>query len=151
MNKSRRITLATILGGVAAAASFNAFAHRGRGGMQGSMDVERMLQHLYVEINATDEQKQRLYEQYGEFGKLLAERNAMVDGNELGLSHTATTVRKRDGEALVTDGPFAEVAEQLGGYYVVEAADLDEALEFARALPNDVVEVRPVVEQEGSA
>jgi protein CpxP len=60
MNKSRRITLATLLGGVAAAASFNAFAHRGRGGMHGSMDVERMLRHLYAEIDATEEQKQRL-------------------------------------------------------------------------------------------
>ena len=60
MNKSRRATLATILGGVAAAASFNAVAHRGRGGMHGSMDVERMLRHLYAEIDATDEQKQRL-------------------------------------------------------------------------------------------
>jgi protein CpxP len=60
MNKSRRITLATLLGGVAAAASFNAFAHRGRGGMHGSMDIDRRLKHLYVEIEATDEQQQRL-------------------------------------------------------------------------------------------
>lgn len=61
MNKSRRITLATLLGGVAAAASFNAFAHRGgRDGMHGSMDPERMLKHLYVEIDATAEQQQRL-------------------------------------------------------------------------------------------
>jgi hypothetical protein len=97
---------------------------------------------------ATDEQKRELYAQYGEFGKLLAERNAMVGGNELGLSHTATTVRKRDGEAVVTDGPFAEVAEQLGGFFIVDAADLDQALEFAKALPSDVVEVRPVVEPE---
>ena len=101
--------------------------------------------------DATDERKQELYAQYGAFGKLLAERNAMVGGNELGLSHTATTVRKRDGEAVVTDGPFAEVAEQLGGYYIVDAADIDEALEFARALPNDVVEVRPVVAHEEQA
>jgi hypothetical protein len=101
--------------------------------------------------DASDQQKQELYEQYTAFGTLLAERDAMVDGNELGLSHTATTVRKQDGEAVVTDGPFAEVAEQLGGYYIVNAADLDEALEFARALPSDVVEVRPVIEQEGSA
>ena len=60
MNKSRRITLATLLGGVAAAASFNAFAHRGRGGMRGSMDIDHMLKHLYVEMDATEEQKQRL-------------------------------------------------------------------------------------------
>lgn len=101
--------------------------------------------------DATDEQKQELYAQYGAFGRLLAERNAMVDGNELGLSHTATTVRKQDGEAVVTDGPFTEVAEQLGGYYIVDAADLDEALQLAKALPSDVVEVRPVIEQEAPA
>ena len=60
MNKSRRNTLATILGGVAAAASFNAFAQRGHGGARGPMDADRMLRHLYAEIDATDEQKQRL-------------------------------------------------------------------------------------------
>jgi Spy/CpxP family protein refolding chaperone len=60
MNKSKRITLATLAGGVAAAATFNAFAQRGRGGPHGPMDLDRMLNHLYVEINATEEQKQRL-------------------------------------------------------------------------------------------
>jgi Spy/CpxP family protein refolding chaperone len=61
MNKSKRITLATLAGGIAAAASFNAFAHRGgRGGTYGPMDIDRRLQHLYVEIGATEEQKQRL-------------------------------------------------------------------------------------------
>ena len=59
MNRFKRVTLATLLGG-AAAASFNAFAHRGRGGMRGSMDIDRMLKHLYVEIDATEEQKQKL-------------------------------------------------------------------------------------------
>jgi hypothetical protein len=102
--------------------------------------------------DADDQQKQELYARYTAFGNMLAERNAVVDGNELGLSHTATTVRTKDGgDAVVTDGPFAEVAEQLGGYYIVNAADLDEALEFARALPNDVVEVRPVIEYEHAA
>jgi Spy/CpxP family protein refolding chaperone len=60
MNKSKRITLATLAGGVAAAATFNAFAQRGRGGPHRPMDLDRMLNHLYVEINATEEQKQRL-------------------------------------------------------------------------------------------
>ena len=68
MNKSKRFTLATVLGGIAAAASFSAFAHRGgRGGMHGPVDparleqhLDRMLGHLYVEIDATEEQKQRL-------------------------------------------------------------------------------------------
>jgi hypothetical protein len=94
----------------------------------------------------SDELKAEIYGAYSEFGKLLEQRGAMVDGNELGLSHTATTVRKRNGEIAVTDGPFAEVAEQLGGYYVIEAADLDEALELAKALPSDLVEVRPIVD-----
>jgi len=101
--------------------------------------------------NADDDQRRALYAEYGAFSQLLEERSAMVEGNELGLSHTATTVRTQDGDAVVTDGPFAEVTEQLGGYYVVEASDLDEALEFARALPSEIVEVRPVVEPEGAA
>jgi hypothetical protein len=100
--------------------------------------------------NPSEELRDEVYGAFGEFGKLLEQRNAMIDGNELGLSHTATTVRKRNGEVAVTDGPFAEVAEQLGGYYVIQAADLDEALEFARALPSDTVEVRPIVEPEGA-
>jgi hypothetical protein len=99
----------------------------------------------------SEELREEIYGAFAEFGKLLEQRGAMIEGNELGLSHTATTLRKRNGDVAVTDGPFAEVAEQLGGYYVVEAADLDEALEYARALPNDVVEVRPVVEMEGAA
>jgi hypothetical protein len=98
--------------------------------------------------NATAEQRRELYGQYESFGRLLEERSAMVGGNELGLSHTATTVRRRNGEPIVTDGPFAELTEQLGGYYIVEARDLDEALEFAKALPAETVEVRPVVQPE---
>ena len=98
----------------------------------------------------SDEFRAEVYSAFSEFGKLLEQRNAMIDGNELGLSHTATTVRKHNGDVAVTDGPFAEVAEQLGGYYVVQAADLDEALELAKALPSDIVEVRPIVELEGA-
>jgi periplasmic protein CpxP/Spy len=67
MNESKRLTLAALAGGLAAAASFNAFARPGRGGMHGPMDpaqleqrIDRMLKHLYVEIEATEEQKQRL-------------------------------------------------------------------------------------------
>jgi len=82
---------------------------------------------------------------------MLSERNALLDGNELGLSHTATTVRNKGDEVVITDGPYAEIAEQLGGYYVVEARDLDEALQFARAVPAPTVEVRPIVEAEESS
>jgi hypothetical protein len=100
--------------------------------------------------NAGPERREELYAEFGRFGQLLEERGAMVEGNELGLSHTATTLRKRNGDAVVTDGPFADTTEQLGGYYIVEARDLDEALELARALPADTVEVRPVVEYDGA-
>jgi hypothetical protein len=96
--------------------------------------------------NPTPERREQLYAEYGRFGRMLEERGAMVEGNELGLSHTATTLRKENGDSIVTDGPFAETVEQLGGYFIVEARDLDEALEFARALPSEIVEVRPVVE-----
>jgi hypothetical protein len=100
---------------------------------------------------ASDAEKQELYARYGAFGALLEERKAYVGGGELALSHTATTVRADGDDFVVTDGPFAEVAEQLGGFYVVEARDLDEALEFARALPSDVVEVRPLQVHEAAA
>jgi hypothetical protein len=95
--------------------------------------------------NATDEEKAKLYAEYTAYNEMLQSRGAMVGGNELAVSQTASTVRKRNGKPIVTDGPFAEVTEQLGGYYIVEARDLDEALEFAKELPADVVEVRPVV------
>ena len=98
--------------------------------------------------NANDDRRRELYAEYTKFGESLAQRGAVVGGNELAVSSTATTVRGSGADAVVTDGPFAEVAEQLGGYYIVSARDLDEAIEFARALPADTVEVRPVVEQE---
>src|SRR5439155_22363770 len=99
---------------------------------------------------ATDEQRRQTYGEYERFGRMLEERGAVRGGAELDLTTTATTVRKRDGEFVVTDGPFAETAEQLGGFYLVEPADLDEALGFAKALPAGVVEVRPLVETPGS-
>jgi hypothetical protein len=65
---------------------------------------------------------------------------------------TATSVRIRDGKRLVTDGPFAETREQLGGYYLIDAANLDEAIGIAERIPGakiGTVEIRPVVELEG--
>ncbi len=80
----------------------------------------------------------------------------ILGGNELGLSHTATTVRRdataadRHGdEVTITDGPFAEVAEHLGGYFEIEARDLDHAIEVAKLVPNGTTEIRPIVEYEG--
>ena len=83
---------------------------------------------------------------YAAFG----ERNAdvIVDGAALQPTPTATTVRVRDGERLLTDGPFAETREQFGGYYVVDVPGLDEALALAAEIPGaetGCVEVRPVM------
>lgn len=78
----------------------------------------------------------------------LMESGAMVSGAGLQGAETATTVRVREGETLVTDGPFAETKELLGGYYVIDVPDLDAALGWAAKMPNietGSVEVRPVM------
>jgi hypothetical protein len=95
--------------------------------------------------SASEEERAALYSQFDDFKAVAGER--LVEGNELALSTTATTMRRRGDDVVISDGPFAEVAEHLGGYIVVDARDLDEALELARALPEGTVEVRPVIEQ----
>lgn len=97
---------------------------------------------------ASEAERAAVYRQHGEFGALLESRGADRGGHELALASTATTVRKAEdtaADAVVTDGPFAEISEQLGGFYLVEARDLDEALEYAKALPVTIVEVRAVI------
>jgi hypothetical protein len=82
--------------------------------------------------------------------------NATLDGREdvvrarLSEAHTATTVRLRDGQRLLSDGPFAEAKEVLAGFYLIDCKDLDEALDYAGRIPgarHGAVEVRPVVEE----
>ena len=78
----------------------------------------------------------------------IQQSGAMVAGDALEPSETATTVRVRDGETLLTDGPFAETKEILGGYYLIDVPDLDAALALASKMPNieyGSVEVRPVM------
>jgi hypothetical protein len=87
------------------------------------------------------------YQEYGEFTRFLRERNAMLAGEALEPTSTATTVRVVEGKTLATDGPFAETKEALGGFYLVEAADLDEAIRFAAMIPGarrGSIEIRPV-------
>ena len=69
----------------------------------------------------------------------------IVSGEALATSGTSTTVRQTDGGPALTDGPFIETKEALGGFYVLDCADLDQALALARTLPGEVVEVRPVI------
>ncbi len=96
--------------------------------------------------DASPQEKSEVYAEYAAFSTMLESRGAIRGGAELETVAAATTVRRKGDELLVTDGPFAETTEQFGGFYLVEAADLDEALEYAKALPADTVEVRPVVE-----
>ena len=91
-----------------------------------------------------------MYQEYAAVSEELARRGMMIDGAELQPTAAATTVRVRDGRALVTDGPFAETKEQLGGYFVIECESLDEAIEAAGKLPtarHGSIEVRPLVER----
>ncbi len=80
-------------------------------------------------------------------GNDLRERGVLVAAEALQSIETATTVRVRDGRATITDGPFAETKEQLAGFYLIDAANLDEALQLAMTIPparEGSVEVRPV-------
>ena len=85
---------------------------------------------------------------YGAFSKSILASGHFKAGDALKPTSTATTVRVRDGKTLTTDGPFAETREQLGGYYLVEAADLDEAISIGARIPGartGYIEVRPVI------
>ncbi len=86
------------------------------------------------------------YQAFAEFGKEFA--TAIQGGEALQPTPTGKTVRVRDGKPLVTDGPFAETKEQLGGYYLVEAKDIDAALAIAAKIPwarYGSIEVRPIM------
>lgn len=86
--------------------------------------------------------------EFREFGKSITQSGHFRAGSQLHPASKATTVRVRDGKKLVTDGPFAETKEQLGGYYLIEAKDLDDAVAIAARIPSapfGSVEVRPLV------
>ncbi|WP_158891877.1 YciI family protein [Amycolatopsis anabasis] len=85
-----------------------------------------------------------------EFEELCEERGVFLAADPLHGTETATTVRVRDGETMVVDGPFAETREQLGGYYLLDCRDLDEAMELAARCPmaaEGSIEIRPVLER----
>ncbi len=87
---------------------------------------------------------------YGTFTEDLAQSGAMVGAERLRPTATATTVRVRDGQAAMTDGPFAETKEQFGGYYLIDVDNLDAAIEWAKKLPSSTygsIEVRPIWEE----
>ncbi|MGH8952433.1 MAG: YciI family protein [Acidimicrobiia bacterium] len=100
----------------------------------------------------TPEELEQVMNEYNEFSRNAAEAGVMVGGEALHDTTTATTVHVpsgKGGEAVFTDGPFAETKEILGGFYLFEVADLDEALKWAQQIPGawwGKIEVRPVVE-----
>ncbi len=94
------------------------------------------------------EQQQEDFGAWMAYSKALQEAGAFVAGDALQPTATATSVRMRDGERITTDGPFAETKEQLGGYYLINADNLDAALEWAAKCPGSkygTTEVRPVM------
>jgi hypothetical protein len=102
----------------------------------------------------TPDQQAAVYQEYGQLIQDLTAKGKYLGGNELKPTATATTVRVREGKRLVTDGPFAETKEQLGGYFLVDAADLDEAIAIAARIPaarTECIEVRPVVQRRQAA
>ena len=101
--------------------------------------------------NATPEEIGAIFAAHGEFGEAAGKAGVLLGGDGLQPTATATTVRVRDGERLLTDGPFAETKEQLAGFYLVDCKDLDEAIEWAAKIPGSEVgsvEVRPIMDYE---
>ena len=95
----------------------------------------------------TNEEREVMYARYREFADEARKAGVMVGGDELAPARDATTVRVRGDETLVTDGPYAEAKEALGGYFLLECASMDEALDWAARIPgaeHGAVEVRPV-------
>jgi len=103
---------------------------------------------IYSVEGVDDADWDTLIEQYNEFGEKTQAAGVLVTGDALQPVSTATSVKMRDGKKIVTDGPFAETKEQLGGYYVLECKDLDEATKWAAQIPTaryGTIEVRPLV------
>jgi hypothetical protein len=108
---------------------------------------------VYTDENAwADDEREHCYAESAELTRELHDRGQYVSANPLHPVAAATSVRVRGGKQMVTDGPFAETREQLGGYFMVDVKDLDEALAIAARIPGarkGTVEVRPVLDIPG--
>ena len=103
--------------------------------------------------DASPEEMKAVMDAWSAYSQAAVDNGAFLAGEGLQPSATASTVRIEEGQvASVTDGPFAESKEQLGGFYLLDCKDLDEALEYAKKIPyqNGSIEVRPVMDYEGS-
>src|ERR1051326_8009076 len=108
---------------------------------------------VYLEEKALSEaERQQCYVKSANLAQEIHSRGQYLDASPLHPVSTATSVRVREGKRLVTDGPFAETREQLGGYYLINARDLDEAMSIAERIPAagwGTIEIRPVLEISG--
>src|ERR1700730_11307893 len=115
-------------------------------------DVKYMLLVYLDEQAMTDSEREHCYVESAQLTQQLNSSGQYLDASPLYPISTATSVRVREGKRLVTDGPFAETREQLGGYYLIDATDLDEAIRIAERVPParfGTVEIRPVMEIAG--
>jgi hypothetical protein len=108
---------------------------------------------IYADEKAwTDDERQACYKESAQLTQKLHEEGRYLGASPLHPVATATSVRVREGKRMVTDGPFAETREQLGGYFLIEAENLDEAIDVAGRIPGakkGTVEVRPIMEISG--
>ena len=97
----------------------------------------------------TEPERQACYEESAQLAQKLNAKGQYLAANPLQLVATATSIQIRNGKRLVTDGPFAETREQLGGYFLIDARNLDEAIEIASQIPGakrGTIEIRPLLE-----
>ena len=95
-----------------------------------------------------EDEQGKIFEEYMDYTRGIRKSGNYIGGEALQAISTATTVRVKNGKTITTDGPFAETREQLGGYYLVEAKDLDEAIKLAAGIPasrTGSIEVRPIM------
>src|ERR1700733_2426456 len=114
--------------------------------------MKYMLLIYLDEDGLTETDRAQCYEESAQFAVKLSKSGQYLAAGPLHPTSTATSIRIRDNKRLVTDGPFAETREQLGGYFLIDANDLDEAIGIAASIPAGrwgTVEIRPVMEIAG--
>ncbi len=111
--------------------------------------MKYMLLIYMDEKGLSQEERESCYQESAQFAQQLNDKGQYLGAGPLHPTATATSVRTRDGKRVVTDGPFAETREQLGGYFLIDARNLDEAIDVAGKIPAGrygTVEIRPIVE-----
>ena len=114
--------------------------------------MKYMLLVYLDEHSLSEEEREHCYVESAALTRELDAQGKYISAGPLHPTITATSVRVREGKRLVTDGPFAETREQLGGYYLIDAHDLDEAMKIAERIPvakHGTIEIRPVLEISG--